>query len=273
MSDVTQIADPGAAQSAAPAPSSVPEAASVPPPTPVNGASGTGDQETGIPALQRRLNEEIGRKYSEIARAEQAELRALAAEQALASLQDVLRQSTLPADGQDSVGQQPRTYSEAELQARAQELAQHQAHQMRFNESVNAVVMDGRGRHADFDQAVESLRTLTGGRSLPQHVVETVLATGEVASEVLYHLGKNPIDADRVLSLRSAPQQAMEIARLAEGLRKAAAPQVSQAPDPVRGVVQGGGTAPNGDLTDPNMSMGEWIKRREAQRKARRAAR
>jgi hypothetical protein len=166
----------------------------------------------------------------------------------------------------------------------------------RFNEACNKSVEEGRKTHDDFDRVVlQDLTRLSpiydpraGGPIIPQPLVEAALETGE-AHEVLYALGKDPQNAERIMRLKPI-QQAVEIAKFHDKLvagrvaapvageddeGETATPPTSRAPAPIRPRTgSGSGSArPAFDVNDPSKSTtAEWIRQREAEIARRRAS-
>jgi hypothetical protein len=184
-----------------------------------------------------------------------------------------------------------RTYTEADLQREAGRLAE----QNLFNRRVDDAVIAGRKTHADYDESIAGLKALTGP-VVPGDFVQAVLETGDSqhAGEVLYRLGKDPDELDRILSLPPM-RMAIAVARYSEGLKpKTTAPEgdelagegseanpvlraaaaltagrrVSAAPEPIKPRV-GARTTPNIDLE--TCSMDDFIKQRNEKERAARA--
>ena len=105
-------------------------------------------------------------------------------------------------------------------------LADIRARQMRFNERCNDSVATGRKAYADFDAKVDDLRKVAptvdaqGRPMLPETLVSAALATGR-AHEVLYALGSDQSEADRIMSIGDPTSQAVAVAQYAAGLKKA----------------------------------------------------
>ena len=85
-----------------------------------------------------------------------------------------------------------------------------------------------------------------------------------IGTEVLYHLGKNPAEAIRIANMNPA-DCAREIGKL-EGKLESQSKQTSSAPKPPK-PVQGGAQATTGLRDD--ISVDEWVKRREAELRKR----
>jgi len=163
-----------------------------------------------------------------------------------------------------------RTFTQLEVEAEARRLAA----QANFNSRVDEVVFAGRKEHEDFNEAIDGLKSVTGP-VVPAEFLAAALETGS-AGALIYHLGKNPSEADRILSMPPVAQ-AVALTKLATelGTSQAAAgeadPKVSKAPKPITPRV-GGATRAEPDLE--TMPMKDFIaKRNEAERAERAAAR
>lgn len=230
--------------------------------------------------LQQRFNKLTAEKWEEKRRAEALEARAKLAEDTLAELARLdpdnaarlAQMAGLPAPAGTTPpvpipGQRSLTF--ADVQQQAAQLAAAQE----FNNKVNELVLTGRASHPDFDAAIGDLKRITGDN--PNNAfVQAALDSGE-ASEVLYSLGKNPAEADRILSL-PLTRQIVEITRYADGIKaKRTAkdnPEPSRAPQAIKPKVSGRASEEM-QLDDPKLPLAEFIKRRnEADRKARQRA-
>jgi hypothetical protein len=138
-----------------------------------------------------------------------------------------------------------------------------------FNAQVGREVQRGQQEHADFNTVAGNLQRFG---ELPRTFVEAALATGKGA-DIIYHLGGNLAEADRVLSLPPMAQ-AVAIAEISQKIATKALPKViSDAPAPITPRVGGTGR-PTPSLEDEKTSMSDWMKLREKQvADARRARR
>ncbi len=209
------------------------------------------------------MNQLVAERWAERRRAEEAEARGRL-------LQEQLDQTRAAASAQPQVdaegrplqpaAQPPRREAPQDLQAMAAQIAA----QNRFNEQVQAEVLRGRdparGGHADFDQVASNLQRFG---ELPRTFVEAALATGKGA-EVMYHLGGDIAEADRILSMPPI-QQAVALATLAGTIKPVVAKIVTSAPNPVSPRVGGGNTSTTPSLEDEKMSTADWIALREKQ--------
>jgi hypothetical protein len=227
-----------------------------------------------------RINKLTAEKWEERRKAEAAEARARLAEDTLSELaradpETAARLAQMaglpPPAGAPSPTPAPtqRPLTFADVQQQAAQLAAAQE----FNTRVNELVVAGRAAHPDFDAAIGDLKRITGDN--PNNAfVQAAMDSGE-ASEVLYSLGKNPGEADRILSLPLS-RQIVEITRFADGLRAkrtaAANPEPSRAPQAITPKVSGRATEEMA-LDDPKLPLREFIRRRnEADKKARQRA-
>ena len=162
---------------------------------------------------------------------------------------------------------------EAEINRRATQMAAEHI----FNDRCNDAVREGRKSHSDFQDSIDALVKIAptvdarGQPMLPPAFVEAALDTGR-GSEVLYALGRDPGEADRIMSLPPT-RQAIELARFADRLSIAPAQGVpsggiSNAPPPIRPVVGGGRTALRPEdlaMDDPSKPVDVWMRQRQAQ--------
>jgi hypothetical protein len=177
------------------------------------------------------------------------------------------------------------------------ELVSAQTAQNEFDKACNSAVVKGREAHKDFDAVLDVLKKSSpffdpraGTPVLPRSLVEAALETG-APDEVLYALGQNPAEADRLMQLSSNPVRvAAEITRFhaklvasknievpAEGEEGAeeneeepAVEGVSRAPAPIRERAARG-TRPAFSVYDTkNTSSADWIAKRQAEVNAKR---
>ena len=151
-------------------------------------------------------------------------------------------------------------YASAVADRRAEELIQQresQKQQAEVLESYHDKEEEARTKYDDFEQVAYNPR-------LPiTSVMAQTIHASEVGPDVIYYLGTNPKEADRISHL--APfLQAKEIGRIEAKL--VAAPPVKKtttAPAPIAPVTPRGNNAPVIDTTDPrsikSMSTSEWI--------------
>lgn len=146
---------------------------------------------------------------------------------------------------------------DALVNKRAEQLSQQKAMQER-GQSVSKM---GGESYPDFESAVKTLDAI----GISDDQVRNLLGLDD-AHKVIYHLGKNPDEAMRILAL-SPLQQGRELERLATKAAAAPAPNaVSKAPAPIKGIEGSRASA----APDPDkMSMAEWAKWREKTAKTR----
>lgn len=224
-----------------------------------------------------RIKELVVEKSSERRAREAAEARARLAEETLAEigrLDPEIAQRLQQGAGQGTPttpSAAPQTFTRAQVEQAAAALAS----QAQFNQQVDAAVIAGRAQHPDFDAAVAGLKALTGPQGPSTEFIQAALATGE-APELIYRLGKDPAEADRLLSLPPAALGA-QMERLAATMRgeKAAAakpPEPTRAPPAIAPRVTGRGATSELALDDPKLPMAEYIKRRNEHEKRLRAS-
>lgn len=176
----------------------------------------------------------------------------------LRALEDTLNaRQTTQADGTPT----PLTQSDVERLAEAK--ASQKAAEIEFNTACNTIFNDGVRQFGDFEATLGNFKDV-GGLTIP--VVQAALATDDPA-KALYELAKDRDLADRVLKL-SPVKMAAELAKLA--LKQPKAKPTSAAPAPIQPVR---GTATPVAKDPEKMTAGEWMKWREEQLAAKRAAR
>lgn len=167
-------------------------------------------------------------------------------------------------------GQRQETRDETiqrEAQQMARQIAAHEVavqQQRRIREAADR-------DYKDFGQVLSGYAdTFPDWGGVPQTLIDAATEAAEGSEHrVLYHLGKNLDEAERIMALPPARMGAA-IAKLAAKLTAPTPPkQVSQAPRPVQEVTTAAVPAPK----DPaKMSIGEWIEyedRRQAERRQR----
>lgn len=257
------------AEETPPEPEALPEPAAPPPET---------DEARRSRTAADRIKELVVEKSSERRAREAAEARARLAEETLAEigrLDPEIAQRLQQAAGQGTptapFAAPQATFTRAQVEQAAAALAS----QAQFNQQVDAAVIAGRTQHPDFDAAVAGLKALTGPQGPSTEFIQAALATGE-APELIYRLGKDPAEADRLLSLPPAALGA-QMERLAATMRgeKAAAakpPEPTRAPPAIAPRVTGRGATSELALDDPKLPMAEYIKRRNEHEKRKRAS-
>lgn len=116
-----------------------------------------------------------------------------------------------------------------------------------------AIIQRGQEKYPDFDQVAKSDPNLT------QDVAEMV-ALADNAEDIFYHLGKNPVELERI-SLLDPAQMAREVGRL-EVTVKPPKPKTTNTPKPAQPLEGAAST----DIDESKLSMEEWAKRRNAKR-------
>lgn len=161
--------------------------------------------------------------------------------------------------------------AEAQIERRANELAEQKAQWTAFNNACAGAAEAGRTTYgsSEFDTQVKELSKLNGEGTDPEAQARyntfllAALDTGE-APKLIYHLGQNLNEAARIMALPPI-KMAIELTRLAA---KDPAPG-SKAPKPITPIGSRGASHVSIDPTDTeradNLSTAEWMKRREAQ--------
>ena len=214
----------------------------------------------------RRIDELTRLRHDERRRAEAEMQRANTLQAEL----DKLRRGSSSDEGQDQA--QPK-YTQADLdrlsdERAAQRDAQREAERAQdtFNRSCNDIHAEGLKSFSDFRDSLENLHRAGG---ITPSLIKMAMATGSAAS-VLYELGKDPAEAERVITL-PFEEMAVAVAKLAAkpASTSAAPPLVSKAPAPIRPIANGGGKP--GPKSIEDMSMAEFAEY-EANRAAKRSA-
>ena len=244
------------------------------------------DTEQYVPL--RRLEAAISDKHAERRDREAAESRAKELETRLNEMTQRLQSQPQPMPGQPLPQAQVTVpFTQPPMPAPVSQdraAVQLAAKQMLFDQQCNESAELGRKAHPDFDVTLSELRKVAplidgaGRPMLAPEFVEAALATGR-GHEVLYALGKDKPEADRIMSL--APmKQAVELERFAAKL----APEGSESGKPDEGVIEQGqrivreasaplpiprvigrGTVRELRLDDPNLPTSEWMERRQAE--------
>lgn len=158
----------------------------------------------------------------------------------------------------NGAGYDPRQV-QLEIHRQAQELAKQQA----WKDTTDKIWNEGLSKYGDWGPQLNNMAQILGG--IPTTLTEAAIESG-TPHEVLYHLARNPDEAARI-ALLPPTRQAVAVAKLAQGLN--APKRVSTAPPPITPKVNGMGTAA-ASLDDPNISMEEWARLRNAQSSRRR---
>ena len=124
----------------------------------------------------------------------------------------------------------------------------------------------------DFDDVMTEFVEDYGNINVPE--VVQVAYESEVGPQIAYYLAKNTQEFERIAKL---PQhrRLLELGKIEDRIvsQQKSTPvretkKISEAPKPVQ-PVKGTGKVESGDLSDPNLSYSEWLKRREATLKRR----
>jgi hypothetical protein len=169
-----------------------------------------------------------------------------------------------------------QAYAEAIAERKAAELVaqrEAEAERMATLEAYQDREEEARTKYDDFEQVAYNPKL-----PITETMAQTIQAS-EIGPDVIYHLGSNPKEADRIARL-SPLLQAREIGKIEARLASSPpAKKTSTAPAPIAPVTARASSAPAYDTTDPrsvkSMSTSEWIeaerlrqiKKYEAQRK------
>lgn len=214
--------------------------------------------------LQKRVDKVIAEREAAERIAQEADDRAKAAETKLAQVLETQAKggaATPPAAVTPSLGEQ-------EIETRALAKAQAIAYANQFNKSCDTIASDGAKEFKDWSEATKNL-TMVGaiGKNANIAFLETAIDLKD-PHKILYHLGMNPQEAERIASL-PPKKMALEMARVEAKLDKPPEPKpVSGAPAPVIPIAGAGKVTPS--LDDPQLSSEEWMTMRAQQVDARR---
>ena len=280
----------------------VAETNTTPPPVPAAESTTSTTTRNEAPARSENMvpqsvvDRVTGEKWEALRAREESERKLAAAQATIEELGKIAR------GDEAGTTEQPATRTAAPPAAKPlsaeelQRLVAQESDRREFDQKCNASVDEGRKVHSDFNEVVlRDLRNLSPvfdpvaqAPSLPRTLIEAALETGE-AHEILYALGKDTKEAERIMRLPPI-KQAVEVAKFhskivaarqddgtgegeenaGEEAETAAAatplPNVSRAPAPVRsGTGRATGTVrPAFDVSDTNKSsMSEWMKRRQ----------
>ena len=169
-----------------------------------------------------------------------------------------------------------QAYAEAMAERKAQELLAQREAEAQAAAMLDAYhdrEEDARGKYDDFEQVAYNPKL-----PVTETMAQTIQAS-EIGPDVIYWLGSNPKEAERIARL-SPLLQAREIGKIEARLASnPPAKKTSTAPAPIAPVTARAASAPAYDTTDPrsvkNMSTSEWIeaerlrqiKKYEAQRR------
>lgn len=219
------------------------------------------DDGTGMSrSLKRRLDKIREREAAALQREAAANARAAAAEALLAAQRAGAEESSAEGDPLPK----DRVYTQAELDAEAKRIAAQQVAADKFNAKCDEVADIGQKAFgAKWAASLEALRdvgVISDDLSFLQDALET-----EAPEKVLFHLGQNPDEAERLLTL-SPTRRAVALDRLAVQLstEKPKAPKpVSKVPAPIA-PVNGSRNRKELDINDPTLSDDEAISAWEA---------
>jgi hypothetical protein len=153
-------------------------------------------------------------------------------------------------------GKSPALPRDQELEALAEQKAIELAQVKVYNDRANAIYKAGCEAFPDFAQKLDALKEV-GNITVP--FVEAVDETGD-AEKILYYLGKNPDEAQRIMDL-PAHRMGTALGKLAARLAAPPAPKPqSKAPAPIKPI---SGKA-RAEQTDEQMPIDEYMRREDA---------
>lgn len=222
---------------------------------------------------ERRIEALTAEKWEERRRAAAAEAEAAKLRERLAQFEalgiDPSEQTNPPNNSNNS-----HTFTREQLEQRARELANIQASEMHFRNEIDKEANDARRKYQDFDSSVANLQKFGPlSRDFLQMVLEAgATVEGVKPGDLIYSLGKDLNEADRILSLPPI-RQAVALAGFASKLRgnnnssneENILSNISNAPPPISSNRPAAVSRKSYTLDDPNMPMEQWIKAREKQ--------
>lgn len=195
--------------------------------------------------------------YTKVITREAAEKREAKREAELYKRQNADLLAALADKGTDpSKPKTENTLTQTEVDRRADE----KATAILFNRECDKVAEQG---HEEFNDFGESLTVLQSFGNNYQALLPMVVEMPD-AHKVLYHLGKNPDEAEQLLSLPPT-KMAMRLAKLENELAKGKT--ISNAPAPIKPIAAK--SKASFDPNDPNCDRDEWSKWREKNRRKR----
>jgi len=212
----------------------------------------TPEEQTTKSFSQEELDAIVGKRLAR-------EQRKWEREQAQRLAEQQARQPVAPPPAPDDF-ENAQAYAEALAEQKAQEmLAQREAakQQAALLDAYHDREEDARAKYDDFEQVAYN-------PNLPvtDYMAQAIQAS-DIGPEVIYHLGSNPKEAQRIANLPPI-LQAKEIGRIEAKLAAdPPAKRTSTAPAPIAPVAPRSSGAPTYDTTDPrsmkSMSTSEWI--------------
>lgn len=205
---------------------------------------------------QHRLLKDKDRELADI-RAENERLKQLAE-----------RVSTPPAEQTPPAQQQSMTREQ--IQAEAEKIANAKFDQDTYNRDCNDAFT--RGKNVYKDKWEPTLKVLGQFSEIQQaDVMKEILRTDDPA-KVLFELGSNPAEAQRIFEM-SPNRRTTEFIKIAIKENKVTTPKPTNAGAPVEPISGRGGSAKSEDLYDDKMSDDDFYAIRQKQKRERFAAR
>ncbi len=217
-----------------------------------------------LPGVKKRIDELTGAKHKEKEARIAAELRAAELERQLSEAKEQKGGPEYPAEpnpddyiGRDAEYRSAMREWGLQLANVKAQYDQQQAEYTQQNQSVMQKKAAAMAKYDDFREVAENPTIAAIIVKAP--AMNQALAECANMGDIMYFLGKNPAEVQRIAAL-SPYAQVMEIGRISDKLNtpteKGAPP--TKAPVPVKHV--GGGDALSVDIYDPNLSTEERIK-------------
>lgn len=165
-------------------------------------------------------------------------------------------------DNPDGAKKSGSSVSQDDVDKLAERKALTLVEQREFAKTCNKIAEEGHEEFDDFGETIGILQSFgTNYETLLQVATEMT-----DAHKILHHLGKNPEEAERLLSLPPT-KMAIGLAKLETQMSKAGKKAISNAPTPLNPIKPKASAV--FDPNDPNADREEWSKWREKTRRKR----
>lgn len=154
--------------------------------------------------------------------------------------------------------------------SRALQQVQQQSQVQQLTQTYEQRLVEYKKSVPDFDAVMTEFVEDYGDMNVPEIV--QVAMESQVGPQLAYYLASNVEEVERIAKLPSH-RRLLELGKLEDRLAKPVAVETQPEPPPAKKVtsapppvkpVRGTGKVESNDLSDPNLSYSEWVKRREA---------
>jgi len=196
----------------------------------------------------RRKHEKVQRRINQLTREKKE------AQEEASKLRTQLAEQSKPVQPKPDDYDDEHAYIDAQVEYRLSlEKQETPKRQEQAGPNFKSIVDSGKEKYKDFEAVAMSDQNLT------QQVAETV-AMADNADDIFYHLGKNPVELERI-SLLSPREMAREVGRLEITVTKPPS-RTTSTPPPAKPVE----SAPSADVDMSKLSTDEWMRRRNQAR-------